>query len=134
MSTGVAAESGLKQQAGGRRNAVQATEDPAVAGSLEKARRRKEGALLRARLSAGMTQTQLAKAAGLSQVQISHLECGERRLNEDMLRRLGKALGLNPSSLLSDSPPDSWQEGFDAGVAAARRALEALSPTNEGFE
>lgn len=90
--------------------------------------------LLRARLSAGMTQEQLAKAAGVSQVQISHLERGQRRLNEDSLKALAEALGLRPSSLLNDAGTDSWQEGFDAGVRAAQRAVADISEPETGGE
>jgi transcriptional regulator with XRE-family HTH domain len=80
----------------------------------------------RARLSAGLTQQQLAKQIGISQPYLSFLENGERRFNAEVLEKIGRALGLRLSSLLAQDERDVWQEGFDAGVRAAQRALERL--------
>ncbi len=47
----------------------------------------------------GMTQAQLAKAAGTSAVYISQIERGERRAGRQLRGRLGKALGVEPGLL-----------------------------------
>ncbi len=48
----------------------------------------------------GMKQTDLADAAGQTPVQISRLEKGERRLNEENAVTLARALGVQPGDLM----------------------------------
>jgi transcriptional regulator with XRE-family HTH domain len=47
-----------------------------------------------ARERAGLTQTALARKAGVHQVTIARLETGVRRPSVPMLQRLAKALGI----------------------------------------
>ena len=49
-------------------------------------------AILRARLDAGMTQSELSQASGISQADISRLENGTRNPSLLLLKRLAKAL------------------------------------------
>lgn len=49
----------------------------------------------------GLSQEQLAKRVGTSQPQIKRLETGDRRLTEDWMRRVAKALGVRPADLIS---------------------------------
>jgi transcriptional regulator with XRE-family HTH domain len=81
----------------------------------------------RARLSAGLTQQQLAKQIGISQPYLSFLENGERRFNEETLEKIGRALGLSIGSLADNEESAVWQRGFDAGVRAATKAIERIS-------
>ena len=48
----------------------------------------------KARRARGWTQKDLAKRAGVTQAQISHLESGERGASLDVLKHLMKALGI----------------------------------------
>jgi len=53
--------------------------------------------------------------------------CGAAMLvPREVLEKIGRALGLRLSSLLAQDERDVWQEGFDAGVRAAQRALDRL--------
>jgi transcriptional regulator with XRE-family HTH domain len=53
------------------------------------------------REAAGLTQTELAKKAGVRQATISDLETGKsRRLELDLLERLAKALGVKAANLI----------------------------------
>lgn len=52
-----------------------------------------------ARRSQGLTQEQLAKAVGVSQVAIHRYETGMREPDEDVLARVAEALGLTPRFL-----------------------------------
>lgn len=49
----------------------------------------------------GISQAELAKRVRTSQPQIKRLEQGERRLTEDWMRRIAKALDVNPADLLA---------------------------------
>lgn len=49
----------------------------------------------------GLSTAALAVMVGTSQPQISRLEKGERKLTEDWMRRIAKALDVRPSDLLS---------------------------------
>jgi transcriptional regulator with XRE-family HTH domain len=62
--------------------------------------------LKEAREAAGLTQSELAEAVGVRQATISDLETGKsRRIELDLLERLGKALGADPSSLIAPEKP-----------------------------
>jgi transcriptional regulator with XRE-family HTH domain len=59
------------------------------------------GRLKALRAERGLTQQQLADAAGLSQQTVGHLESGRRhRPTGDTLVRLAEALGIPPALLL----------------------------------
>jgi transcriptional regulator with XRE-family HTH domain len=56
------------------------------------------------RLERGLTQTALAKMAGMSLPGYRQLEYGRRDPSYDTLRRLGQALCLSPGVLFPDEP------------------------------
>ncbi len=56
--------------------------------------------LRRIRGERGMNQSDLAKAANMTQPQISYLERGEHRPQETTVARLARALGVDPEELL----------------------------------
>lgn len=58
--------------------------------------------LRRVRVSAGITQTELASATECSQSWISALERGDRVPDLDQVALLADALGVHPSELLSE--------------------------------
>ncbi len=57
----------------------------------------------------GFTQGQVADAAGTTIQQLSRLERGDRRLTDEWMRRIAKALGVPAQALLSDEPPNQGQ-------------------------
>lgn len=64
-------------------------------------------ALRDARESAGLTQAQLAEAVGVRQATISDLETGKsRRIELDLLEKLGVALGVEARSLIVQRAPE----------------------------
>lgn len=100
-----------------------------------------------ARSAAGLTQTELAKAAGVSQRLVSSIESGDRIGSLGTWRSLATALGVNvgwlsgevatrdsseigPASILSDeqSPPGLRELAADAAMVAA------LEITNDEWE
>lgn len=54
------------------------------------------------REAAGLTQEQLAERVGTSNVQISRLERGDRRLTVGWMRRIAPHLGVNPTDLITE--------------------------------
>jgi len=56
--------------------------------------------LKRARAESGLSQTQLAKAAGISHSEIYRLEAGTREPRLGTLIRLGGAMGIDGADLL----------------------------------
>lgn len=70
-------------------------------------RRRAVGsAIAAARNERGLTQTQLADAAGISRSSIARLEAGDHGASVDMLFNLAVALGTKPSILLAAAEAD----------------------------
>jgi transcriptional regulator with XRE-family HTH domain len=61
------------------------------------------------RLANGLTMKQVATNAGTSVQQIYKLEQGSRRLTDDWMRRIARALGVPISALLPDLPVDNRQ-------------------------
>jgi DNA-binding XRE family transcriptional regulator len=70
-------------------------QDPDVCRELEACSEEFELAreIIRARVSAKLTQTELAKKAGTSQVVISRLENGHMNPSVNLLKRVAKGLG-----------------------------------------
>ncbi len=64
------------------------------------ARKRFGGELRRLREATGLTQQALADRIGVSAAMLSHLEAGRRRASEDILAKLGDALGLDAEQLV----------------------------------
>jgi transcriptional regulator with XRE-family HTH domain len=56
------------------------------------------------RLNRHWSQGELAEACGAHWVTISKLERGQMQLTQDWMERLGKALGVHPTEVLSDPP------------------------------
>jgi len=56
--------------------------------------------LKRARANSGLSQTQLARAAGISHSEIYRLEAGTREPRLGTLLNLGEALGIDGADLL----------------------------------
>jgi DNA-binding XRE family transcriptional regulator len=56
------------------------------------------------RLARKLTLEQVAERIGTSVQQLSRLEKGERRLNEDWMRLIATALGVGPADLLRTAP------------------------------
>lgn len=52
-----------------------------------------------ARLNLDLTQKELAEAAGIHPVQVSHLENGRHRPTTTTLKKLSAALGVSPRDL-----------------------------------
>jgi transcriptional regulator with XRE-family HTH domain len=82
----------------------------------------------------GMTQEQLAEAAGTTAPMISHLETGRRQLTAKWLRKLGPALRTSPGFLLDHHPDDIssdvmeiWNSIPEGSRDQALKMLNALS-------
>lgn len=71
-------------------------------------RRRLRERLRERRLEAGLTQAELAAAAGLNAATVSHLESGKTDPQPRSLKRLAAALGCRPADL--------WAKGEDEGA------------------
>lgn len=66
------------------------------------------GARIRdARKAAGMTQEQLAEAAGLSTGYISQLECDVKHARIESLLRITAVLNVSPAQLFTDGQADA---------------------------
>ena len=65
--------------------------------------------LRRARAKSGLSQTQLAKAAGISHSEIYRLEAGTREPRLGTLVNLGRALGIDGADLLDGLGADGNQ-------------------------
>jgi transcriptional regulator with XRE-family HTH domain len=70
-----------------------------------------------------MTQAQLAKAARLSQPNLSAVEKGQREVTLGTLRALGLALGAAPGELAEGRPPQKHHEAKEI----SRKAIEAIA-------
>lgn len=82
----------------------------------------------------GLTQEQLAEAAGTTPAMISHLETGRRGLTAKWLRRLAPALQTSAGFLLDHHPDDIpsdvlqiWDNIPEESRAHALKMLNALS-------
>jgi transcriptional regulator with XRE-family HTH domain len=69
--------------------------------------------LRRARDTADLSQEELAAASGISQVQISRIERGKRRLTKPAARKLAAALKIRPSDLLPEMAIDELRDDLD---------------------
>lgn len=63
------------------------------------------GKVAEARAAAGLTQTQLAAKARISQSYLSDIELGERRMRHALYDRLCDALGVTDRTTLMADPP-----------------------------
>lgn len=79
------------------------------------------GALIReARLDLGITQTELARRAGLSQSSLAQMESGKRNVSSDMLERVLKAADYRPSVALELAFEPIREEGERLGLRNLR--------------
>lgn len=71
----------------------------------------------------GLSQNRLAELVGTSGQQIGNLERGDRRLTDDWMRRIARALGVEPWELLEPTHnPARLQEAQAAQLGARKRA------------
>lgn len=76
------------------------------------------GQLFKLRLDRGLTQVQLAERSGIDQSEISKIERGVKRANEDTLARLTEALDAHLEIV-----PNETRDRELTGHAGARPAL-----------
>ena len=62
--------------------------------------------LVEARLSAGMTQSEVASELGQPQSYVSKYERGERRLDVIEFLKVAKLIGFNPIEMISELMPE----------------------------
>lgn len=87
------------------------------------------------RKAAGLTQTQLADATGVSQPAISQIENGTLSMDIQWMRAFSRVLGVKPADLLEDDDnPDRLDDAerellarFRAANAAQRDNLEKIA-------
>lgn len=99
-------------------------------------RRRQRTWIREHRIAKGLTQEQLGRVIGKTAAQISELERGAQRYNQDLLEQIGDALGATPGELLTVNPlkaPPPQSALYDLvdklparSLSIARRILEAL--------
>ncbi len=83
-----------------------------------------------ARLDAGMTQAELARAAGTTQSVVSAVESGRRAASADLFDRLLRAAGLRPSL-----PLERYADAvLDAARARHLRAVRAFGSVVAGTD
>ena len=58
----------------------------------------------------GLTGQRLAEMVGTTQVTISRLETGQRKLTQDWMRRIAKALDCSPADLITAPLIDDFRE------------------------
>ena len=88
-------------------------------------------ALRETRMSAGLTQQQLAERAGLSVSFVSFLESGRKKGSLETYHRLARALGIPLAHLFSSSAPAGWtprkkSTAFEGLTAAEHHVLWRL--------
>lgn len=77
--------------------------------------------LRRIRTQAGLTQSELASAAGLGRVFISQLERGHTSVTLDSIGAIATALGVRPAVLISSPPPERRAPDAGSGRRTAGR-------------
>lgn len=87
--------------------------------------------LIKARLAKDLTQEELARAAGVSQVTIQHLESGRNKSSRKLVD-IAKALGVTAEYLSNDTSVQSYiDEGRENIVSSDIDFLLASSSYNE---
>lgn len=85
--------------------------------------------LAKFRRAAGLSQHQLADKVGVAQPVISRYEKGQRKLYDDMLEVLARALGITPNDILGISvpkTPDMEAASLSRRMVARLKKIEAL--------
>jgi len=83
------------------------------------------------RLSAGLTQAELARLAGTSQGQIGRLESGRRNLTVDWIGKLAPLLDKAAEDFQSISKEDTMDDMPGTGAAATATTLERIADALE---
>jgi transcriptional regulator with XRE-family HTH domain len=106
-------------------------ETPENVGLLEVGRRVEQ-----LRKLVGLTQSQLAKAAGMSNAYVVEIENHGANLSLNALLRLAKALNVSPGSLFPAAPtdPHTARERIAETLHCTRRARELLKETEAKLE
>lgn len=92
------------------------------------------GARLRLRRRAlNISQTDLALRLGLTFQQIQKYERGANRISASKLYALARLLRVEPGWFFDGLPPTDSGQGCDVIETQARRAVQALISTPEGF-
>jgi transcriptional regulator with XRE-family HTH domain len=81
--------------------------------------------ILKLRNERGLSQQKLADLVGTSGPQINRLEKGERRLSQDWMVKLAKALGVAPADLISDGKVKATPSA--AKSPAVKMAVDAFA-------
>lgn len=89
------------------------------------------GAVKVARLNAGLTMTELAKGAGVTQPFISQVESGKITPSISTLYRLAQVLGIAPSALLPAPALDGVKVVRAGGGHAIKQSERPNSPTGK---
>ena len=85
--------------------------------------------LAKFRRAAGLSQHQLAAKIGVAQPVISRYEKGQRKLYDDMLGDLSRALGVTPNDILGITAPktiDTEGASLSKRMIARLKKIEAL--------
>ena len=85
--------------------------------------------LAKFRRAAGLSQHQLAAKIGVAQPVISRYEKGQRKLYDDMLGGLSRALGVTPNDILGITAPktiDTEAASLSKRMIARLKKIEAL--------
>lgn len=87
------------------------------------------------RLAAGLTQADLAVRMGTSQGQVGRLEQSHRRLTDDWVERIAKALGIDPANFVIDgntAPGSTTETSLAPVMERIADALDRMSPPVAG--
>lgn len=88
------------------------------------------GKIKEARLSANMTEKQLAKKIGVAESFIKEVETGRKVINESVIERISKVLGKD----LNDIGMSFEEETFKEEVAQPKKVIEAVQEVwNDAF-
>ncbi len=86
----------------------------------------------RLRNARGMTQEELAAAAGMKQPRIAEIERGDANPRLETLTRLAVALGVQPWELIAPAPEAAAPEPAESGEAASEESAVRRTPRARG--
>ncbi len=87
--------------------------------------------LRQARKRKALSQRDLSKISGVAQATIAQLERGERKARPTTLRKLSRALEVEPAVLLAD-PEETSQEGHTSYTSVANAKRRQAPPATRG--
>lgn len=82
--------------------------------------------ITRIRKALGLTQLQLAERVGISRTLVTDYEIGRLRLNDDMITRFSRALGVSSDTILGLSGNDTFPLEPDLKITKRLRQIEKL--------